>query len=264
MKTHLRVLAIVVFILMIGTGTASAYTSTNAQSVIVELDGVPRMVTTTAQTVGDFLTELDATVDTQYLLATNTEADEIANMMTISLTSTSEKIVASSKILAYETIERESKSLAAGETKVVQEGKDGVATTITKQYYEGKTLVSSEVVETKVSTEATPKIIEVGVSNMVDGIAYTSTLNVKATAYTPYDAGCNGITSTGAVAKKGIIAVDPKVIPYGTKVYIPGYGMAIAGDTGGAIKGNRIDLCYETKSEAFGWGVKNITIYVVS
>lgn len=84
-----------------------------------------------------------------------------------------------------------------------------------------------------------------------------------ATGYTPGDPGCTGITYTGTKASRGTIAVDPKVIPFGTKLYIPGYGYGVAADTGGAIKGNKIDLCYETRTEALNWGIKNITVYVV-
>jgi len=97
-----------------------------------------------------------------------------------------------------------------------------------------------------------------------DGVIdYNYALNVRATAYTPLDPGCNGITATGTQARYGVLAVDPNVIPYGTRVYIPGYGYAVAEDCGGAIKGNRVDVCYETKQEARNWGVKNVTIYIL-
>ena len=98
---------------------------------------------------------------------------------------------------------------------------------------------------------------------MIDGYAYTKQINAKVTAYTPFDAGCNGITATGTKAEKGVIAVDPRVIPLGTKVYIPGYGVATAEDTGGAIKGNRIDVCYASKDQAFSWGVRNVPVYIL-
>ena len=86
---------------------------------------------------------------------------------------------------------------------------------------------------------------------------------MRATAYTPFDPGCNGITATGTKAGKGTVAVDPRVIPLGSKVYVPGYGVAVAADTGGAIKGNRLDVCYPTKNEAYSWGVRNVTVYVL-
>ena len=98
---------------------------------------------------------------------------------------------------------------------------------------------------------------------MIDGYRYSKAIQVRATAYTPYDPGCTGITATGMKATKGVVAVDPRVIPLGSQVYVPGYGVAIAADTGGAIKGNRLDVCYNTLAEAYTWGVKNVTVYVL-
>jgi 3D (Asp-Asp-Asp) domain-containing protein len=57
--------------------------------------------------------------------------------------------------------------------------------------------------------------------------------------------------------------VDPKVIPLGTRLFIPGYGYGIAADTGGVIDGNRIDLCYETRAEAMLWGRRTVTITIL-
>lgn len=93
------------------------------------------------------------------------------------------------------------------------------------------------------------------------------TISVKATAYTAQCAGCSGITYTGVNLNKNpnakVIAVDPSVIPLGTKVYVEGYGHAIAADIGGAIKGNRIDIHVPTKDEAFSWGVRNVNVTIV-
>ncbi|MFD1851334.1 3D domain-containing protein [Oceanobacillus bengalensis] len=93
------------------------------------------------------------------------------------------------------------------------------------------------------------------------------TLSVEATAYTAYCAGCSGITATGINLKNNpnakVIAVDPNVIPLGTKVYVEGYGHAIAGDTGGAIKGNKIDIHVPTKDEAFSWGRRVVEVTIL-
>ncbi|MEK4404193.1 MULTISPECIES: 3D domain-containing protein [Sporosarcina] len=90
---------------------------------------------------------------------------------------------------------------------------------------------------------------------------------VSATAYTAYCNGCSGITKTGINLRENsdlkVIAVDPNVIKLGTKVHVEGYGYAIAGDTGGAIKGNKIDVFIPTKSEAYKWGRKNVKITIV-
>ncbi|MGM7634601.1 3D domain-containing protein [Bacillus sp. Hm123] len=92
-------------------------------------------------------------------------------------------------------------------------------------------------------------------------------LTVRASAYTAYCRGCSGITATGINLKKNpyakVIAVDPRVIPLGSKVYVEGYGEAIAGDKGGAIKGNRIDVHMPTKKRAYSWGVRKVKIKVL-
>jgi uncharacterized protein YabE (DUF348 family) len=81
---------------------------------------------------------------------------------------------------------------------------------------------------------------------------------MRATAY------CFGTTTaTGAKVRRGIVAVDPRVIPLGTRLYVEGYGEAVALDTGGAIKGERIDVYVPTYAEAAQWGVRNVTVYVL-
>lgn len=286
MKTHLRVLAIVVFILAIGCGTASAYNKTNMQSVVIDIDGAPRMVSTEKETIGELLTELENTIDTEYFLKDAEKSDPIESMMTISLTSVTEKTVASTEPVPFKTVERENNLMNYGEKRVVQEGKNGEKSVISKELYHGSELIDTKFVEEKILTPATDKIVEIGTKkeeskkaepaktskpakasapsgNVINGREYSKVLKVKATAYTPYDGGCTGMTASGTRAGVGTIAVDPKVIPLGTKVYIPGYGVGTALDTGGAIKGNKIDVCYMTKGEAFNWGVKNLNIYIL-
>jgi 3D (Asp-Asp-Asp) domain-containing protein/LysM repeat protein len=96
----------------------------------------------------------------------------------------------------------------------------------------------------------------------------TKVITVKATAYTAFCTGCTGITKTGFNLKanptKKIIAVDPKVIPLGSKVYVEGYGKAIAADTGGAIKGKRIDVFIPTKKAATKFGVKQLKVTILN
>lgn len=93
--------------------------------------------------------------------------------------------------------------------------------------------------------------------------SYKATYTMEATAYTG-----DSITATGTTPirnEEGLstIAVDPSVIPLGSKVYIPGYGEAIASDTGSAIKGNKIDLFFNSKDECAKWGRQNVTLYIL-
>ena len=93
-------------------------------------------------------------------------------------------------------------------------------------------------------------------------------ITVNASAYTLNFSRCTGITATGINLKKNpnqkVISVDPKVIKLGSKVYVPGYGYAIAGDTGGAIKGNKIDVFIPSQKAALLWGRKNIKIQILN
>lgn len=93
-------------------------------------------------------------------------------------------------------------------------------------------------------------------------------MTVTATAYTAYCTGCSGTTATGIDLRSNpnqkVIAVDPSIIPLGTKVWVEGYGEAIAGDVGGAIKGNKIDVFIPSYESAMEWGVKKVKIKVLN
>lgn len=94
--------------------------------------------------------------------------------------------------------------------------------------------------------------------------SFSQVLSVVATAYSG-----DGITASGAPTKRNVngystIAVDPRVIPLGSKVYVEGYGYAIAEDIGGAIKGNRIDIFVTSESEAQSWGRRSVNVYILN
>ena len=86
---------------------------------------------------------------------------------------------------------------------------------------------------------------------------------VRATAYSAFDPGNGSRTSTGQQLRRGIIAVDPNFIPLGTRVYIPGYGNAVAADIGHDIKGNRIDVAFDTREEALAFGQQDMELYIL-
>jgi len=99
---------------------------------------------------------------------------------------------------------------------------------------------------------------------------YNDVIQSETTAYTKTDAGCDDYTATGTYARVGAVAVDPKVIPYFTKLFIISndgeyvYGYCSAEDCGGAIKGNRIDIYYDTTAECFQFGRRDCTVYVLT
>lgn len=105
---------------------------------------------------------------------------------------------------------------------------------------------------------------EENVVETVNGyLPYLQVMEMEATAYLPTDGSGEGLTAMGIPATYGIVAVDPSVIPLGTRVYIPGYGEALAADTGGAIYGYKIDLCMENYYEAMDFGRRYVTVFVL-
>ena len=92
----------------------------------------------------------------------------------------------------------------------------------------------------------------------------TKVVDMNATAYPPFPfRGSRGRTANGMTARYGLVAVDPRVIPLGTHLFVEGYGFALAADTGGAIKGNRIDLCYGTNQQANAFGRKKVRVHIL-
>jgi 3D (Asp-Asp-Asp) domain-containing protein len=98
-------------------------------------------------------------------------------------------------------------------------------------------------------------------------VSATTVMYVSATAYTAYCPGCSGTTATGidlrAHPDAKVVAVDPSIIPLGTKLYIEGYGYAVAGDTGGAINGKHIDLFMPSREDALNWGRRTVKVTIL-
>lgn len=92
------------------------------------------------------------------------------------------------------------------------------------------------------------------------------TITMRSTAYTsdPSENGGYSTTAMGTAIRYGVAAVDPNVIPLGTRLYIEGYGYARAEDTGGAIKGNKIDLVFGSKSQSNNWGRRTVRVTILN
>ncbi|MCH5185181.1 MAG: G5 domain-containing protein [Oscillospiraceae bacterium] len=241
---------------------------------------------TTKATVGEALTEAGI----------HTEPDDevipsrdslIGYDMTVSIAKIEIREETVSETIAYDTVKRETSELFIGEKKVKQEGSDGSKDVTYRITIKDGIEVAREAVSEQVTKEATDEIILVGTKNNVVNVKaasngalssrgemrYKKKLNVTATAYdtSPEQNGGSTRSASGTPLKYGIIAVDPNVIPLGSRVYVESsdggkswvYGYAVAADKGGAIKGNRIDLCFESSSAASNFGRRSATIYVI-
>ena len=169
--------------------------------------------------------------------------------------------------IPVQVIRQKDDTMAQGEEEVVQVGQPGTERVQVETLYNNGTAIRTNELSKSVMTNMVPTIIkegtrEVTTSRNVSGRASRSIV-MEASAYLAGDGDGAGITATGIPAVRGVVAVDPDVIPLGTRLFIPGYGEAVAADTGGAIVGNRIDLVMDSYGEAMDFGRRDVTVYVL-
>lgn len=171
----------------------------------------------------------------------------------------------------FQTEHRDDASLNDGEVKELQPGAPGRKEITLQTTVVNGSVAGTDVLSEKLVRPPQPRILLYGTAGVVSrggqNLRYTQVLDLRATGYTAgpeSNPAGNGMTATGIPARRGVVAVDPRVIPLGTRLYVEGYGPAVAADTGGAIKGNRIDLCFNTVAEADDFGVRTVRVYVLS
>lgn len=164
--------------------------------------------------------------------------------------------------IPYSTQRKATSQLRSGTSRTVQSGRNGEKEIVYRVFSreDGKEQRREKVSERVIKKPIT-EIIEEGRQTSLPSRGYFSgrrIVTMNATTYDPYNCGGSGqgITATGLKACYGVVAVDPRFIPLGTRLFIEGYGYAVAADTGGAIKGNRIDLCIDSQHDAKG--IKNM------
>ncbi len=233
--------------------------------------GKEQQVWATSATVADFLTQQGTKLN---------ELDRVEPSLTETIAENGViNIIRVEKVtdvveepVQFAVVTKKDESLEKGKEKIITMGKHG---RVSKQYevlLENGKEISRKLISEQNITEKQDKVVAVGTKDLTvqvsRGAAETGTeFYVTATAYTAYCNGCSGRTATGLNLKSNpnmkVIAVDPRVIPLGTKVYVEGYGYAIAADTGGAIKGNIIDLFMPSKTDAYRWGRKKVKIKIL-
>lgn len=166
-----------------------------------------------------------------------------------------------------------------GQNLVIDLDNRGVATLVNQQEQAAATQQTTEEPPAEPAAEETASAAPAAVEETVPAQPTETPVNtqptqeaanaitVSATAYTAYCEGCSGTTRTGvdliANPDAKVIAVDPNVIPLGTEVYVEGYGYATAQDTGGAIKGNKIDVFIPERQDALDWGVRSVKVTIL-
>ena len=235
-------------------------------------------IDTAENTIGDML-EVEKEELKNQGIEFNEELDEIkpsldtqiTSDLKINLVKVEVKSELASEAIEFDVILEEDSNLDSGLEEVKQEGAAGKKEVLYEIVYKNGKEVSRTVKSSKVMAEPVNKIVAQGTRRTFasrDGqlLNYKSVLYVESTAYSG-----GGVTATGTVPVRdpngvSTIAVDPRVIPLGSLVYVEGYGKAIAADTGGAIKGNIVDVYVNSNEEAVNnWGRKyNVPVYILA
>ncbi|MFV0440685.1 MAG: 3D domain-containing protein [Lachnospirales bacterium] len=242
-------------------------------------------------TIGDVLEDIQDD-EHAYVAELVEEETVVTNNYILNVKSLDKEILEEVVAVPFETEYVEDPTIKEGVEEVAQEGVDGEGVrNIEVIYYAGEEIERNDL-DVEVLVEPVNKVVKIGTLKAnqienngitippalsgynidVNNLTYNNVITMNATAYTagPESTGKSpghpsyGITASGAVAQDGTVAVDPNVIPLGTKLYVEGYGLAIAQDTGGAIKGNKIDLFYHSLSEALQFGRRSVKVYVLN
>ncbi|MEW8985651.1 MAG: ubiquitin-like domain-containing protein, partial [Bacillus sp. (in: firmicutes)] len=248
----------------------------SALSVTLIEGGKEQKVWSTSNTVADFLVQQGIKLNKLDRVEPKPE-QSLTNDVVVNVIRVEKVTDVVEEPVDFATITKQDNNLAQGTKQVVQEGQQG----LTKRTYEivyenGKEVVRNILNETKLK-EKIDKVVAVGTGSLAvaqqvsrgDANANTNgqEFYVTSTAYTASCNGCSGTTATGinllANPNAKVIAVDPRIIPLGTKVYVEGYGYAVAADTGSAIKGYKIDVFIPSKADAYRWGVRKVKIKIL-
>lgn len=174
----------------------------------------------------------------------------------------------------FQTVIKKNSGLPNNHNKVIQEGKSGEKQITTNITYENGKEVSRNIAGENIAKKPIEKIVVQGtypllpISRGGDILPYSKIIKSKTTAYYAIHGVGKTSTATGRIAVRNpdgysTVAVDPSIISYGTKLFIEGYGFAIAADTGTAINGNWIDVFFNTYGEACNWAVRYVNVYIL-
>ena len=262
-------------------------TISRLQRITIRFHGQTTSATSNGETVGELLQRLNLDVSGEDVVSHGMEEETFDGMeLCVDRTETVRETYTS--LVPHEVICYKDFTIPEGTEEVLTRGVDGeLLCTADVTYVNGKEVSRTVLSETmtglpvtevigvgtgeapaETDPEALPVITDTTITLPTgEVLTYTRKDTVRATAYTHTDAGCDFITSTGSTVRWGTVAVDPRYIPYGTRMFIMAsdgsyvYGIATAEDCGGDIKGDRMDLYMPTYEQCMQFGRRRCTLY---
>lgn len=236
---------------------------TRAFNVTLEADGKETSILTLPGTVQDMLDQANIVLGEKDIVEPALAALVDKNTSRIIINRITEELITQKQTLTFRVEQKEDTTLERGIRRIIQQGKDGIKEDTIKITYKDGKEINREVIATKTLKEPLNQVISQGVlqyaSRGGSRFEFSKAVEVRASAYTH----TGSRTSSGTNPKVGTVAVDPSVIPMGSKLYVEGYGFGRAEDIGGAIKGNRIDVFLESEQECRRWGHRSVKVYLL-
>jgi 3D (Asp-Asp-Asp) domain-containing protein len=262
----------------------SEITVQRIQNITIDYCGEQLQVSSYGETLEMLLNRLGLPAGGDYTVSEPLTA-ETYDGMNITVNSVIRMEQSYTEDIPYEVIECEAPNLPLGERRVIVKGVTGQLTKTANVVYVNSVESEHTVVSETVTQQPVNEVVSVGTGTAVgqgnmpaigDGVivtadgevlTYSRKAEFRTTAYSHLDSGCDMITATGTTVRVGSVAVDPKLVPYGTRMFVicnDGsyvYGIATAEDCGGGIKGNQLDLYMPTRAECFEYGKRRCTVY---
>jgi uncharacterized protein YabE (DUF348 family) len=233
--------------------------------------GKEQQVWSTSTTVADFLLQQEISLNQQDRIEPKPE-DLVTENAVIKVIRVEKVTDVVEEPIKFAVVTQKDKSMAKGTQKVLRQGQNGLAQRQYEVIKENGQEVSRSLISEKVLKEKQDHLVAIGTLANTDiasrGDTVVKEFYVNSTAYTASCNGCSGTTATGINLRANpnvkVIAVDPRIIPLGTKVYVEGYGYAVAADTGSSIKGYKIDVFFAAKADAYRWGNRRVKIKILN
>jgi len=237
-------------------------TVSRAADVTITVDGGEIQARTRGRTVRDVLDEYSITTGPEDEVTPGPDAPVTPGMQA-RVVRIRRATVCEEAPLEFETEKQYTTKLPEGSTRVIQEGRAGTEFQTWQVTYRDNQEVARQLFSREVTVQPVNRVVMEGsgktISRGGQNIRYSEVVNMLASAYS--HTGYN--TASGVYPYRGVAAVDTARIPMGARLYVEGYGFATALDRGGAIKGNRIDLFFDTNREAMRWGLKRVKVYIL-
>ncbi|MDA8440800.1 MAG: ubiquitin-like domain-containing protein [Peptococcaceae bacterium] len=232
-----------------------------AVPITITADGKTRHIEIAPRTVADVLTKENIKVGLNDLITPSLDT-MVSTKTAIKVVRVTQKTTTVESHIPYQVVAKPGDFPVGMPDQVLAAGEEGLSRQVVKLTLADGVVAKRQILSQRIVRKPVDEVVAQGAQTTISRggniINFKRAITVRATAYSEP----GGSTSLGVPVHRGVVAVDPNVIPYYSSLWIDGYGMGSALDTGGAIRGRSIDLYFDNAEDARNWGVRYVTVYL--